>query len=60
MKNNKQKKNFKKPEFDETVTLKVKKKNNSGEEKVNLKSKKFWDEIFDDDDENHFEKLLRE
>jgi hypothetical protein len=59
MKNNKQKKNLKKPEFDDMDTIKVKKKINSGEDKVNLKSRKFWDEIYVDDDDN-FEKLLRE
>ena len=59
MKNNKQKKNVKKPEFDDTDTIKMKKKNLSGDEKVNLKSKKFWDDIYIDD-EDSFEKLLRE
>jgi hypothetical protein len=59
MKNNNQKKNLKKPEFDDMDTIKVKKKINSGEDKVNLKSRKFWDEIYVDDDDN-FEKLLRE
>jgi hypothetical protein len=59
MKNNNQKKNLKKPEFDDMDTIKVKKKINTGEDKVNLKSRKFWDEIYEDDDDN-FEKLLRE
>jgi hypothetical protein len=59
MKNNNQKKNLKKPEFDDMDTIKVKKKINTGEDKVNLKSRKFWDEIYEDEDDN-FEKLLRE
>ena len=50
---------MKKPEFDDMDTIKVKKKINTGEDKVNLKSRKFWDEIYEDDDDN-FEKLLRE
>ena len=59
MKNNKQKKNLKKPEFDDMDSLKVTKKSHSGDEKINLKSRKFWDEIYEDEEDN-FDKLLRE
>lgn len=39
-------------------SLKVKKKSHSGDEKINLKSRKFWDEIYEDEEDN-FDKLMR-
>ncbi|MBK8053925.1 MAG: hypothetical protein IPK35_11805 [Saprospiraceae bacterium] len=50
---------MKKPEFDDMDSLKIKKKTHSGDEKVNIKSRKFWDEIYEDEEDN-FDKLLRE
>ncbi len=58
MKNNKQKKNTAKQYNDEAELLKPKKKILGNDTKVNLKSKKFWEEIYDDEGDE-LERFLR-
>lgn len=58
MKSIKQKKNNHRPDFEEIDSVKPKKKVQPNDQKVNVKSNKFWEEIYDDEGED-FEKLLR-
>ncbi|MBK9736800.1 MAG: hypothetical protein IPO92_18305 [Saprospiraceae bacterium] len=58
MKTNKQNKNIKNPKPDDQETIKPKKKLAINDSKVNIKSKKFWEELYDDEGEE-LEKYLR-
>jgi hypothetical protein len=58
MKTNKPKKVVKNPFAADAETIKPKKKMTSYESKVDLKSKKFWEELYDDEGEE-LEKYLR-
>ena len=58
MKNIKQKKNIHRPNFEEIDSVKPKKKVQPNDQKVNIKSNKFWEDIYDDEGEE-LEKLLR-
>lgn len=58
MKNNKQKKVFKAPHQDDSEVLKTKKKPLNNESKINVKSKKFWEEIYDNEGDD-IEKFIR-
>jgi hypothetical protein len=59
MKSIKQKKSTRKPDFEDMEKIKPKKKMASNEQKVNLKSNKFWEEIYDDEEDN-LEKYAKE
>lgn len=58
MKNNKQKKVFKISHQEESEKLKAKKKAMNTDSKVNVKSKKFWEEIYDNEGDE-IEKFIR-
>ncbi|MBK8626462.1 MAG: hypothetical protein IPN86_13120 [Saprospiraceae bacterium] len=58
MKNNKQKKVTKVAYQDDNETLKAKKKARNDGSKINVKSKKFWEEIYDNEGEE-IEKFIR-
>jgi hypothetical protein len=58
MKNNNQKKIVKSKYQDDTESLKAKKKALNNESKINVKSKKFWEEIYDTEGEV-IEKFIR-
>ena len=58
MKNNNQKKIVKSKYQDDTESFKAKKKALNNESKINVKSKKFWEEIYDTEGEV-IEKFIR-
>lgn len=58
MKNNKPKKIFKEAYQEDSETLKAKKKALNNGTKINIKSKKFWEEIYDNEGED-IEKFIR-
>jgi hypothetical protein len=58
MKTNKPKKEVKNIFSEERESVKPKKKLSGGDQKVNLKSHKFWDELYEDEGED-IQKFLR-
>ncbi|MBK8348635.1 MAG: hypothetical protein IPL08_13865 [Saprospiraceae bacterium] len=58
MKNNKQKKSGKTHPQDETEFVKPKKKLPTTDGKINVKSKKFWEELYDNEGDE-IEKFMR-
>lgn len=58
MKTNKPKKEVKNIFSEERESVKPKKKLSGGDQKINLKSHKFWDEVYEDEGEE-IQKFLR-
>jgi len=58
MKNNKSKKPSVKPKVDEFEAVKPKKKIGKEDTKINVRSKKFWEKLYDDEGEE-LEKFIK-